>query len=164
MSAGVRQQMAPRTLSAALAISGVIASSLCTAADGLCKPLTDFITSVGPNETRVLKFHTTWGSNFNGSDEPAFATKRCDHGGYEPARAVCGYLMEHGATEFSGSNAKSAIGCLSRKTRFAAGTELHSINFSLRFGSDDRGSLVDIAFQEDKELRGMVLSITVNGY
>jgi hypothetical protein len=156
--------MAPRTFSAALAISGVIASSLCSAADGLCKPLTDFITSVRPNETRVLKFHTSWGSNFHDSNEPALAAKRCDHGGYEPAKAVCDYLMEHGATEFSGNNAKSAIGCLSTKTRFAAGTELHSINFSLTFGGDDRGSLVDITLQEDKELGGMVLSITADGY
>jgi Methyltransferase domain len=62
--------------------------------------------------TNLDDFCTTdqsWGSGFKGSgNELALYAKRCDHNGYEPAKAVCAYLMEHGATEFSGNNAQNA--------------------------------------------------------
>jgi hypothetical protein len=134
------------------------------AEDGLCKSLKSFVSSVKPDETRVLKFHTSWGSNFKDDDEPAFSAKRCDHGGYDPAKAVCAYLMEHGATEFSGNNAKSAVSCLSSQTHVAAGMQIHSVSVSFSVGTESRGSLVDIEFVEDTILGGMVLSITADGY
>ena len=142
----------------------LFASHPAAAKDGLCKPLKDFIASVKPDETRVLKFHTSWGSNFKDDEEPAIYAKRCDHGGYEPAKAVCDYLMEYGATEFSGNNAKAAISCLSAQTRVAAGMRVHSIAVSFSAGTENRGSLVDVEFTEDVALGGMVLSITADGY
>ena len=140
------------------------ASHPATAEDGLCKPLRSFIASVKPDETRVLRFHTSWGSNLKDDEEPAFFAKRCDHGGYEPAKAVCEYLMEHGATEFSGKNAKAAVSCLSPQTRIPAGMQVHTISVSFSVGTENRGSLVDVKFTEDVDLGGMVLSISADGY
>ena len=111
-----------------------------TAEDELCGPLRRFIESVKPDETRVLKFHTTWGSNFKDSDEWAMRAKRCDHDGYEPAKAVCQYFMEYGATEFSGSNAIEAVECLSAKTRFGP-LRLHALSLSLTYGTENRGGV-----------------------
>lgn len=142
----------------------MFAHQAASAADGLCGPLRKFVESVKPNETRLLKFHTIWGSDFKDSKEWAMGAKRCEHNGYDPAKSVCAYFMEHGATEFSGNNAKSAVMCLSPKTHFAPRMELHTISVSLTYGTDDRGSNVDIEYSEDNELGGMVLSITVDGY
>jgi hypothetical protein len=156
--------MKSRALALGFGIITLTANFPAVAEDGLCKSLRSFIASVNPNETRVLKFRTSWGSNFKDDDEPAFAAKRCEHGGYDPAKAVCDYLMEHGATEFSGNNAKSAVSCLSKQTRVAAGLQIHSVSVSFSVGTENRGSLVDIDFVEDPDLGGMVLSISADGY
>jgi hypothetical protein len=149
-----------------LAVGAIaLAASHSAAAEvDLCKPLRSFIASVKPDKTRVLRFHTSWGSNFKDDEEPAFFAKRCDHGGYEPAKAVCEYLMKQGATEFSGNNAKAAISCLSTRTRIAAGMQIHAVSVSFSVGTENRGKLVQVEFTEDVDLGGMVLSITVDGY
>ena len=154
--------MTRRALISVLPIA-VLATSA-PAADSLCGPLQDFVASEMAGETHVLKFHTIWGGGFKGSDDDTFFEKRCEHYAYDPARAVCAYLMEHGAVEFAGENAKVAISCLSAKTRFSSGTELHAISFSLSYGTDNRGSNVEIEYSQDFELGGMVLAITANGY
>jgi hypothetical protein len=55
------------------------------------------------------------------------------------------------------------ITCLSSKTHFPSGIP-HGISYSLTFGTDDRGSHVDIVYSQDERLGGMVLSIKANGY
>jgi len=135
------------------------------AAQELCEPLRKFIESVKPDETRTLEFHTSWGSDFRDSnDESVLSAKRCIHNGYEPAKAVCAYLMQNGAVEFSGNNAKQALMCLSRKSHFADRLVLDGIELSLTYGSEERGSNVDIKYSPDDKLGGMVLSITARGY
>ena len=159
--------MASRTLTFTLGVIGFAASFTAVAEDGLCKPLREFVASVKPNETHVLRFHTSWGSNFKDDkddEEPVFWAKRCENGGYDPAKAVCDFLMEHGATEFSGNNAKSALSCLSAKSPFAAGMQIHAISVSITVGTENRGALVDVDFAEDTSIGGMVLSITADGY
>lgn len=139
-------------------------ASLPAAAGGdLCGPLREFISSVKSGETRVLKFNTILGSNFKDREGPARGAKRCDFGSYEPAKTVCKYLMEYGSPESSGYNTKSAITCLSPKTRFATGTKLGAIAFSMKIGAGGHPTLVDVAFTEDKDLGGMVLSISATG-
>lgn len=156
--------MKPRAVVVAM-VAIVLATSHASATEhGLCKPLRSFIASVKPDETRVLKFHTSWGSNFKDDDEPAFSAKRCDHGGYEPAKTVCGYLMEHGATEFAGNNATAAVSCLSTETRIPLSMQIRAFSVSFSVGTESRGSLVDVEFTEDVNLGGMVLSITADGY
>jgi hypothetical protein len=150
-------------LVATFAIAILTVTSPATAADGLCKPLKDFVGSVNPNETRVLKFHTIWGGGFNGSDQDAMFEKACEHNEYGPAKGLCAYLIESGAVEFAGENAKSVIRCLSTNTHFPNGI-LHGISYSLTVGTDDRGSHVDIEFFQDERFGGMVLSITASGY
>jgi hypothetical protein len=156
--------MKARALALGFGVIALSANFPAAAEDGLCKSLRSFIASVKPNETHVLRFRTSWGSNFNDEAEPAISAKRCEHGGYDPAKAVCDYLMAHGATEFSGNNAKSAVSCLSKHTRLAAGMQINSISVSFSVGTESRGSLVDIDFVSDAEIGGMVLSITADGY
>ena len=159
--------MASRPLTITVGVIALAASFTAVAEDGLCKPLRKFISSTRPNETHVLKFHTSWGANFKDEakddDEFVFWAKRCEHGDYDPAKAVCDYLMEYGMTEFSGNNAKAAISCLS-KSRFATGMQINAISISITVGTENRGSLVDVEFAEDTSVGGMVLSITADGY
>jgi hypothetical protein len=119
---------------------------------------------VGPNDHREFAFHTVWGGNFNDSPDPAVFAKRCDHDGYAPAKAVCDYLMQNGAVEFSGNNAKHALVCLSPRTRFAPGVSLDRGDFSLSYGSPVRGSNITVEFTQDKTLGGMVLRVAADGY
>ena len=135
------------------------------AVPGLCGPLRKFVESVKPDQLKTLKFHTSWGSDFKDSGgEPTIAAKRCVHNGYGPAKAVCAYFMGHGAAEFAGNNAKDALVCLSQKTHFADRLVLDGIEISLTYGTEQRGSLVDIKYLPDERHGGMVLSITVRGY
>lgn len=63
-------------------------------ADPLCPPLRSFVQSVGPHETRTFAFRTSWGEGFKDSEAPhVLGAKRCEHGEYAPAKAVCAYLM-----------------------------------------------------------------------
>jgi hypothetical protein len=157
--------MRRRTLPLALSALYLWTYQTAAAPNDLCGPLRKFVASVKPNETRVLKFHTSWGSSFKDSnDGQTLAVKRCDHDGYEPAKAVCAYFMKHGTTEFSGNNAKTAVMCLSQKTRFGDSVSLDGIELSLTYGTEDHGSNVNINFFQDEQLGAMVLSITARGY
>ncbi len=131
---------------------------------GLCMALRSFAKSVKPNEKREFTFRTSWGHNFNDDPEEVFFAKRCEHSGFEPAKRVCDYLMKHGATEFSDSNVKEAVACLSRKTRFAPGLALNYGAFSFSYGSDHRGALIDITFAEDEQVGGMAFRLQAAGY
>ena len=130
----------------------------------LCEMLRSFVESVQPGEVREFTFRTSWGSNFKDVDEPAIAAKRCNFNGYEPAMVVCAYLAEHGSTEFAGINVKNTISCLSRETNFGPTLRLASGDFSLRYGSDDRGALIDISLQQDEKVGGMAFQLTADGY
>jgi hypothetical protein len=157
--------MRRHTLPAAFAVLSLSIHPTDSEAKGLCEPLRKFAESVKPNESKVLEFHTSWGSGFKDSDDKlTLSAKRCDHKGYEPAKAVCEYFMEHGATEFAGNNAKDAVMCLSERTRFADRMQLDGIELSLTYGTKERGSNVDIRYSPDGHLGGMILSITARGY
>lgn len=133
--------------------------------DPLCRPLRGFVSSVRPGEAREFVFHTRWGGGFNDSPgEQVIYAKRCIHNGYAPAKAVCEYLMDHGAVEFSGNNVKRALVCLSPGTHFANQVELNQGAFSLSYGSQKRGSLLAVEFKEDVDIGGMVMSIKAEGY
>lgn len=156
--------MKSRALAIVLPLLALAGNPQAMAADGLCAPLRAFIASVKPGEDHSLSFHTIWGGGFKGSDESNLYEKGCEHNSYEPAKAVCADLMENGAVEFAGENAKRAISCLSPKTRFSRGTSLHGISFSLSYGTDQRGSNVEIRYAEDDEWGGMILTIIAHGY
>ena len=143
-----------------------LASFNASARDSTCSRLREFVESVQPDETRSIQFHTNWGGNFKDSTDPTpvLYAKRCEHHQYPLAKAVCGSLMEHGAVEFSGGNAKEALSCLSRGTTFADMLQLGAGEFEFSYGTDDRGSNVTIKFGEDPKLGGMVLDITAAGY
>jgi hypothetical protein len=135
-----------------------------SASDPLCRPLQAFVASVAPNATREVVFYTSWGSDFKGGDKDTISAKRCDHGGYEPARAVCDSLMANGAMEFSGNNATRAVSCLSKDTQFADRMQLGHGEFRFNYGTDDRGANVTVGFAEEPRLGAMALRITADGY
>lgn len=134
------------------------------AANDLCKSLQGFIESVAPEETRELKLHIILGGNFKDREGPAYGARRCDFGSYEPAKALCQYLMQFSSIESPGHNAKNVIACLSPKTRFAPGTWIYAISFATKVGTETRGSRVDVVLSEDKEVGGTVMSIKAKGY
>jgi hypothetical protein len=155
--------MTPRAIRWILGIT-FLATSLSAAAGGLCEPLQDFVGSVAVGESREIKFHVIVGGNFKDRDGPAYGARRCDYAGYEPAKALCKYLMEYSSIESPGYNVKSVITCLSPKTRFAPGTWLYTIAFAAKVGTETRGSRVDVVLAEDKDVGGVSMSIKATGY
>jgi hypothetical protein len=141
-----------------------MSAAAAAAAGGLCETLQDFVGSAAVGESHELKFHVIVGSNFKDRDSPAYGARRCDYGSYEPAKPVCKFLMEYSSIESPGYNAKSVIGCLSPKTKFAVGTWLYAIAYAVKLGTDARGSRVDVVLSEDKEVGGVMLSIKTTGY
>jgi hypothetical protein len=164
LNSGVRQHMKVLLLSSALVLTWLPTQAALAKTDPLCAPLRAFVASVKPDETNTLEFHTSWGGNFKDSAEPAIFAKRCNHFGYGPAGAVCTYLMEHGATEFSDTNFKRAVMCLSPETRLDSGLSVSGAAMSLSYGSPDRGAHVSLEFSEDSQLGGMVLKVAADGY
>jgi hypothetical protein len=134
--------------------------------DLLCAPLRAFVASVKKDESRTLEFHTSWGGDFKDSTSSGyvFAAKRCIHSDYGPARSVCDYLMNHSAIEFSGNNAKDAIACLAPATRFSPRMRLDRVDVSFYYGTESRGSNVQVTFSEDGNIGGMVLIVKADGY
>ncbi|MBS0193229.1 MAG: hypothetical protein JSR34_03220 [Proteobacteria bacterium] len=141
-----------------------IAASPDNDVDPLCEPLRAFVVSVKPNETKELEFNTSWGSNFKGETKQAMFAARCTYNGYAPAHAVCTYLLNHGSIEFARYNVTRSISCLSPRTVFAPGIKFKQGDFSITYGTPDRGSFVDVKFHEDAQLGGMALMISVHGY
>ncbi|HEU4653187.1 MAG TPA: hypothetical protein VFS47_04335, partial [Steroidobacteraceae bacterium] len=121
-------------------LSGILVPGFAHA-DPFCALLRKFVNSVEPGEKREFTFHTLWGGDFKDSheDDDVIYAKRCIHNNYAPAKAVCDYLMEHGAVEFAGNNVKDAVRCLSPKTDFAPQFVLHLASFSFSVGSENRG-------------------------
>lgn len=134
------------------------------AADDLCEPLRLFAASVAPGESRTLTYQTIWGGNFKDRQETGTAAKRCDYASYEPAKPVCVYLMKYGGYQFTAQNAKLALQCLSKKTRFDPYVEVHSISATAKYGTEARGSHVKIEFQQNTDVGGVALTITAVGY
>ncbi len=58
-----------------------------------------------------MQFTTDWGGVFS-SEKDVFAEKRCEHEGAEPAKILCGYLMENTSTEFAALNINRALRCI----------------------------------------------------
>ena len=144
-------------------LSAIAGTSTARGAESLCTSLREFVSSVKPGETREFTFHTSWGQGFDASPDTT-AAKGCSHGDYLPAQKVCDYLMEHGSIEFAGNNVKEALGCLSPETRLPPTLRLGRASFSLSFGTQDRGSLVELEFYEDPEIGGMAFKVSANGY
>ncbi|MFC5740808.1 hypothetical protein [Dyella tabacisoli] len=143
--------------SAALAVAGLPCLGAAKAkGDPLCSPLRAFVASVKKGESRTLEFHTSWGSDFKDSSSQGyvFAAKRCTFSSYEPARSVCDYLMDHGAIEFSGNNAKDVIVCLAPATQFSSRVSLDRVDVSFYYGTESRGSNIEVSFAEDSKIGG----------
>jgi len=151
-----------------LVVAMLVAPPLCAAGasthDSLCTPLRAFVESVAAGQTQSLEFHTVWGGDFKSVKARALYAKQCVHHGYQPAKVVCNFLMQHGAIEFSGNNAKNAVSCLSPATHFATPMRLDSLDVSFSFGTPNRGSNITVSYEPATKMRGMVMVITAAGY
>jgi hypothetical protein len=132
--------------------------------DSLCAPLRAFVASVGPDEKREIVFRTAWLGRFKDEPEDVMGSKRCEHNGYKQAKDVCAVLMTDASVEFGNTNAMRAIECLSPKTRFYGRTSFERGMFSLRYGTENRGALIDLSCDKDPSVGGMALRIVVDGY
>jgi hypothetical protein len=132
--------------------------------DPLCAPLREFAKSVVAGQTHTVEFHTVWGGDFKSVTARTMYATRCIDHGYQPAKVVCTSLMQHGAIEFSGNNAKSAVSCLSSATHFASPMNLDGLDVSFSFGTPNRGSNITVTYGPATKMRGMVMVITAAGY
>lgn len=148
----------------ALSLSAMLPPAHAAAPTELCKVLRSFVESIPPDSKREFTYRSAWGENFKDSQEPVLGAKRCEHNGYGPARNVCSYLMEHGSVESPGVIVKYAVSCLSRKSRFDYTLRIHRANLSLMYGGKKRGALIDVTFEEDKEVGGMAVRLVATGY
>jgi hypothetical protein len=134
--------------------------------DLLCSPLRTFAASVGPDEHREIVFRTSWGGGFN--DDPgtkdSITSTRCEHAGYDKAKAVCDVLTKDASVEFGNVNAMRAVVCISPDIRFPRYIEFEHGEFSLQYGTDDRGANISVSFEEDAKVGGMALRIVADGY
>lgn len=151
-----------------LIVAMLVAPPLCASGahthDSLCKPLRAFAESVAAGQTQSLEFHTVWGGNFKSVTARTLYAKQCIHHGYQPAKVVCKFLMQHGAIEFSGNNAKSAVSCLSPGTHFASPVRLDGLEVSFPFSAPNRSSNITVSYGTATNMRGMVMVITTTGY
>lgn len=129
-----------------------------------CDILKSFVGAVKPDETKEFVFSTSWGANFKDAPEPVLLTKRCEHNDDPTAKKVCGYLIKHASVEFTSVAVKEAISCLSPNSNFDAQLTIKSGSFSVSYGTQERGSIVDITFSEDSMVGGMVFKLAVDGY
>jgi hypothetical protein len=129
-----------------------------------CDVLRSFVGSVKPDEAKEFVFRTSWGSNFKDTPEAVLFAKRCEHGGYPAAKNICAYLMEHASAEFVAIAVKNAISCLSPGSNFDDQLTISSGSFSINYGTQDRGSIVDITFSEDSTVGGMAFKLVADGY
>lgn len=134
--------------------------------DALCAPLRKFAAAVGRDAHREIVFRTSWGGGFK--DDPAtsnsMSAKRCEHGGYDKAESVCEVLMKDSSTEFGNVNAMRSVVCISPDIHFPRYIEFEHGEFSLHYGTEERGASISISFEEDQQIGGMALRIVADGY
>lgn len=79
--------------------------------DALCGEIVRFANTSIANDEHSVQFTTDWGGVFS-TENDVFAEKHCEHGESEPARKLCGYLMENTSTEFAALNINRALRCI----------------------------------------------------
>ena len=71
--------------------------------------------------------------------------------------------MEHGAVEFSATNAQRVLLCLAPEMQFGS-VRLEHGAFSLSYGTELRGGAVTVEYGEDQSMGGMALRVAADGY
>ena len=93
-------------LGVVVALSGC--ASMGESRDALCANLRDFAGSVSLWQSRSVTLRGGWGGDSPGT----LMTHSCQHGGYEPGKLFCAYLVPNTSWEFGDYNAKRAAACL----------------------------------------------------
>ena len=131
--------------------------------DSLCDNLQAFLASVRPDEKRAITLYTFWGAREE-SDKIVMGSKHCEHSDYEPGKKLCDYLMDNSSTEFPGYNVKRVLSCFAPRPGLPKDLDINSGSFSTRYGSPNRGALVDIDLYPDKESDDMAFRLVADGY
>jgi hypothetical protein len=85
--------------------------------DGMCPAIVAFA-DAADSSLHSVRLTTDWGGVYTKSEDPGeliLAAKECHHDGFEPGRALCGYLLEETSTEFPAANYRRALRCLGLK-------------------------------------------------
>ncbi len=72
--------------------------------------------------------------------------------------------MKDSSTEFGNVNAMRAVVCISPDIHFPRYIEFEHGEFSLHYGTEERGASISISFEEDQQIGGMALRIVADGY
>ena len=81
-----------------------------TDVDALCSAMSQFVRASDDGRPHSVTLRGGWGG-----DEPdVLMTHECMHGGYEPGKVLCAYLVKNTSWEFGGINANRALSCLRR--------------------------------------------------
>jgi hypothetical protein len=101
-------------LIAPLVVTGC--ASLRNQPDGMCAEIARFANSTGDASAHKVELVNDWGGPISQQESQkgdfTLYVKRCDHGGYDPAKVLCAYLMEHTSTEFPYNTVRRALLCL----------------------------------------------------
>ena len=83
--------------------------------DPMCPAIAAFANASVGAGVHSVQLTTDWGGVYTKSEDPGeqlMAAKGCEHGGYEPGRVLCEYLLDGTSTEFSGMNYRRALRCI----------------------------------------------------
>ena len=89
-----------------------------SAHDNLCREIADFANASLDTAIHSVELTNDWGCDFykgeppDPGELPPFGCKGCVHGGYDPAKKLCSYLLANTSTEFPDLNFKSVLECL----------------------------------------------------
>lgn len=82
--------------------------------DPLCAEIVRFANAVEPGTVARVTLCADWGPRCASGGAYFVYSKRCEHGGYEPASRLCAYLLDHSSAEFPDNNFAGALACLGK--------------------------------------------------
>jgi hypothetical protein len=118
----------------ALALALALALSACASTrsevDAICPAIAAFANASTDATVHSVQLTTDWGGAYTKPENPdewVMASKGCEHGGFEPGRVLCGYLLEETSTEFPGINYRRALRCIGIKMSGQSPTDDHKL-------------------------------------
>jgi hypothetical protein len=115
-----------------------------------------------------VRLTTDWGGVYTKSEDPdewVMAAKSCEHGGFKPGKALCGYLLEETSTEFPAINYRRALRCLNVEVSGRSPTDDHRLPPSASSGHMSgvrRGVLVKVELLHGTETTPPTLKISAH--
>jgi hypothetical protein len=137
--------------------------------DAICPAIAAFANASTDAAVHSVQLTTDWGGTYTKSEDPnewTMAAKRCEHGGFEPGRVLCDYLIEETSTEFPGINYRRALRCIGVRVSGKSPTDDHKLPpkaSSRHVSGVRRGVSVTLSQTEGTETIPPTLTIEVQG-